>query len=184
LSIPSHRIDLRNPECHSCQAVIWTVPVILVLCMAARQWPDKMQGKWDLGSVDSAFWIMVSLPLAVAAVIVLAAMFWPWPPEFAVFKDGINLPDRRHSPKRSIWDPWSYGFYFWSEVSYCRWSRYQKGVLAVHLKPAEHCVDVVLWGTGSPVTTKFPAMIFDYRVPERYRAEVEAAIRACGKWAE
>ena len=195
-------------------AVRWAVPVILVLCiilvlcMAARQWPrpDKMQGEWDLGSVDAAVWIKVFLPWAVAAVIVLAAMFWPWPPEFAVFKDGIKLPDGRHSPKRSIWDLWSYGFYFWSEVSYCRWSRYQKGVLAVHLKPAEHCVDVVLWGTGPPPTapnspprnwpcvdvvlwgtgppaTKRPAMIFNYRVPERSRAEVEAAIRACGKWA-
>jgi hypothetical protein len=60
-----------------CQAVIWAASVILVLCMAARQWPDKMQGKWDLGSVDSAVWIMVFLPWAVSAVIVLAARLVP-----------------------------------------------------------------------------------------------------------
>jgi hypothetical protein len=28
-----------------------------------------------------------------------------------------------------------------------------------------------------------PPMIDFYRVPERHRAAVEAAIRACGKWA-
>ena len=169
-----------------CLAVRFGVPVVLLLWMAARQWlrPDKVQGKWDLGAVDLTVWIQVFLPWAAVAVTVVAAMFWPWPPEFAVFKDGIKLPTKRHSPKRSNRDPWSCGFYSWSDVNYCRWSRYQKGVLAVHLKAVEHCEDVVIWETWSPATTKLPPMIFDYHVPERYRANVEAAIRAFGKWAE
>jgi hypothetical protein len=31
---------------------------------------------------------------------------------------------------------------------------------------------------------KVPPMIDFYPVPERHRAEVEAAIRACGKWVD
>ncbi len=34
------------------------------------------------------------------------------------------------------------------------------------------------------VPVQIPPMIFHYRVPEGDRAFVEAAIRACGKWAQ
>jgi hypothetical protein len=100
-----------------------------------------------------------------------------------VVKDGLKMPFNRFPPGRSIWDRWSYGFYSWSEVSYCRWSPYQAGVLSIHLQGATQGVPAIL-GTGSDSQVQVPPMIYFYRVPERHRAAVEAAIRACGKWVD
>jgi hypothetical protein len=136
------------------------------------------------GRADGAAgWTFVlSLVAVILILTVPATIMAAWGPRFAVLKDGIKMPFNRLSPRRSSRDPWSYGFYSWSEVSYCRWSPYNPGVLSVHLQAAEHHVPVL--GAESDGHMKMPPMIYFYRVPERHRAAVESAIRACGKWVE
>jgi hypothetical protein len=51
------------------------------------------------------------------------------------------------------------------------------------LAAAEQHAAAGLSGTGSECLLRVPPRIYFYRVPERYRGEVESAIRACGKWA-
>jgi hypothetical protein len=132
----------------------------------------------------SAGWILAFWPLALVLFFAFpAAIMLGRGPEFAVLKDGLKMPFNRFPPGRSIWDRWSYGFYSWSEVSYCRWSPYQAGVLSIHLQGATQGVPAIL-GTGSDSQVQVPPMIYFYRVPERHRAAVEAAIRACGKWVD
>lgn len=94
-----------------------------------------------------------------------------------VFPDGLKLSSRRIAPEASSWRARNYAFYAWNQVDHCRWSRYQPGVLAIHRKAV---ASQGLFGSFQ----EMPALIFDYRVPERYRDEVEKVIRACGKWSE
>jgi hypothetical protein len=131
-----------------------------------------------------AAWILAFWPVALALFFAFpAAIMVGRGPEFAVLKDGLKVSFNRFPPGRSIWDRWSYGFYSWSEVSYCRWSPYQAGVLSIHLQAATQGVPTIL-GTGSDSKIQVPPMIYFYRVPERHRAAVDAAIRACGKWVD
>jgi hypothetical protein len=76
----------------------------------------------------------------------------------------------------------AHGFYSWSEVSHCRWSPYRPGVLDIHLNAAEERVAAVFKPVAGNL--KVLPMTYFYRVPERHRAAVEAAIRACGKWTD
>jgi hypothetical protein len=61
----------------------------------------------------------------------------------------------------------------WTEVSYCHWSHYQPGVLNIKVHGSPAWSDIPL-----PATRHF------VHVPEPYRARVEKAIRAMGKWEE
>jgi hypothetical protein len=122
-------------------------------------------------------------PLAVMLIVLVPMAIWASrAPEFVVFKEGIKVNVKRVPPGRSLRDPWIYGFYSWDEVSSCRWLPYQPGVLSVHLAGALDRAG--LPGTGSNDKMRVPPMIYLYRVPEPHRAAVEAAIRACGKWAD
>jgi hypothetical protein len=125
----------------------------------------------------------ISLLMAIVAVSALMGLIGLRAPEFAVLKEGIKLPINRIAPGRSLRDPWARGFYTWDELSYCRWSPYRPGVLSVHLDAAVHQAPVV-FGPAARGQMKEPPMIYFYRVPTRHRAAVEAAIRACGKWAD
>jgi hypothetical protein len=49
------------------------------------------------------------------ASIILAAPIRVRAPEFAVFREGIEVPFDRLSPERSFRDPWGDDFYSWSE---------------------------------------------------------------------
>jgi hypothetical protein len=53
----------------------------------------------------------------------------------------------------------------------------------VHPDAAVHQVPVV-FGPAARSRIKQPPMIDFYRVPACHRTAVEAAIRACGKWAD
>jgi hypothetical protein len=125
----------------------------------------------------------VFLLLAIVAVGALLSVIGFRAPAFAVLKDGLKLPINRIAPGRSLRDPWARGFYSWDELSYCRWSPYQPGVLSVHLDAAVHQTPVV-FGPASRGQMTVPPTIYFYRVPARHRAAVEAAIRSCGKWAD
>jgi hypothetical protein len=162
-------------------AVIGIAPVLaLVASLAAhRLWPDRFDLNWAPGP---AGWVQVAWPVLVLMILVPFAIWAGLAPGFAVFKEGIKVQVKRIPPGRSRWDPWQYGFYSWGEVSHCRWSPYQPGVLFVHLEAAEQRT-AGLSGTGSGSPMRVPPMIYFYPVPERHRAAVEAAIRACGKWA-
>jgi hypothetical protein len=157
-----------------------TIPLIFIvvgLCL------DPAVGRQGRAS-GLGFWIMTFLPMIPMLILVVPmALFQLRAPEFAVFKEGIKVPIGRIPPMRSIWDPWSYGSYSWSEVGYCRWSPYKPGVISIHLQAAPHH-GPALPGTGLEVTMQVPPMIYFYRVPERRRAEVESAIRTYGKWVD
>jgi hypothetical protein len=58
-------------------------------------------------------------------------------------------------------------------VSYCRWSRYEKGLLQIQVR-----------GTRSRNQLGLPPSRLSYRVAEPYREIVEKAIRSVGKWSE
>lgn len=125
----------------------------------------------------------VFLLLGIVVISAVFALIGTRAPAFAVLKDGIKLPINRVAPGRSVGDAWARGFYTWDELSYCRWSPYQPGVLSVHLDAAAHQTPV-LFGPADRGRYNTPPMIYFYRVPARHRAAVEAAIRACGKWAD
>jgi hypothetical protein len=132
---------------------------------------------------SNPFWAFFVLPSL--ASIMLAALIRVRAPEFAVFREGIKVPFNRLAPKRSFWDPWGYGFYSWSEVSHVRSSPYQPGVLSIHLHATPHQLPplFVLGAPAGSTMQVLPRICF-YRVPGRHRAEVEAAIRAYGKWVD
>jgi hypothetical protein len=152
----------------SSTAVLVVILAGLVFVGAAGDWANRIALLWPIALM------LVGL---IPEVIMMARG-----PEFAVLKDGIKVPFNRLSPKRSIWDRRGYGFYSWSEVSYCRWSPYNPGVLSIHLQAAAHHVPVI--GADPDAHVKVPPMIYFYRVPERHRAAVESGIRACGKWVD
>jgi hypothetical protein len=175
--------------------VIPNQPVVVFLCAAAGiapvlalvvapmvghwLWPDRIHVMWGPGPVG---WLEASWPLIPLVCLVPLAIWIGRVPAFAVLEEGIKLNIRRLPPGRSVWDFMSHGLYCWSEVSHCRWSPYRPGVLSIHLGAAEDRIPVVIEPVADHL--KVPPMIYFYRVPERYRAAVEAAIRACGKWAE
>jgi hypothetical protein len=151
--------------------VFWVASVVLpasYLIARAAGW--LRPGGIGPGPVDPG---RTFLLLAIAVVVPLLTVIGFRAPAFAVLKDGLKLPINRIAPGRLLWDPSAWGFYSWDELSYCRWSPHQPGVLSVHVGKAVH---------ESPVV--FGPMIYSYRVPARHRAAVEAAIRACGKWAD
>jgi hypothetical protein len=152
----------------SVTAILAVILTGLGLAGGAGDWPNRIWMLWMSG------YLLIG--------IVPAAIMMARGPEFAALKDGIKVPFNRLSPKRSIWDRWGYGFYSWDEVNYCRWCPYRPGVLSIHLRAAEH--HLPLLGMDAEGSMKVPPMIYFYRVPERHRAAVESAIRACGKWAE
>jgi hypothetical protein len=70
------------------------------------------------------------------------------------------------------WRPVDFGLFGWNEVTFCRWSRFEPGLLQVQVTSTRsHQLDLA------------PMRLF-YRVPPPYRSSVEKAIRAMGKWAE
>jgi hypothetical protein len=137
------------------------------------------------GGIDPRVVQSSRLPVLVAIVLAgaLGAVSRFRAPAFAVLKEGLKLPNNRYPPGRSARDPWAAGFYSWGEVNYCRWSPYQPGVLSVHLAAVESH-SPALFGKSSRGPMSMPPEIFFYTVPARHRAAVEAAIRACGKWAD
>ena len=159
-------------------AVAALIPyTFLVLALLVIHWaqPDKLRFEWSkpIGYID---WYRIMVPWV--AIVLLIMWSWIRPGmEFAVFSDGLKLSIKRIAPGASIWRVRDQGFYSWNEVDHCRWSRYQPGVLTIHLKSVANQGAFGLF-------QELPAMVLDYRVPESYQAEVEAAIRACGKWAE
>ena len=70
-------------------------------------------------------------------------------------------------------EPEHLGFFFWDEVSYCRWSRYTLGILVIQVT-----------GRQSLSKVRLPPTRLEYRVSEEYRPSVEMAIRTTGKWEE
>jgi hypothetical protein len=164
-------------------AVVACLPLLIIFAgpaAAHRLWPDKVILN---GSPGPAGWIPMAWPLAVVAILIPFALWMGRAPGFAVLPEGIKVPIKRVSPDRSTWDPWSCGFYSWSEVGRCGWSPHQPGVLAIHLGAVDHQVPVI-FGMPPGGRMKTPPMIYFYRVPERHRAAVEAAIRSCGQWAD
>jgi hypothetical protein len=115
-------------------------------------------------------WIAVGLMAIVCAALVLTRAKHA---EFAIEKVGIRLPVQRRPSWSSTWNLRDLGLFTWDEVSYCRWSRYEPGLLQVQVKT-----------TRSRDKIEQPPMRLVYRVPEQYRAQVERAIRAMGRWAE
>jgi hypothetical protein len=108
-----------------------------------------------------------------ASIMSLTLLQWARQPEFAVDKEGVLLPFNQHRPHGSWRGPWDVGRFRWDEVSYCRWSRYEKGLLQVQVK-----------ATRSRNQLGLPPSRFSYRVAEPYREIVENAIRSAGKWSE
>jgi hypothetical protein len=174
----------------------WVLSTVLVMFLlsyyflipAAVAWfgarRDQVKLDFGPGAWMQLLWPM-ALPMALALVL-FAVFGWIASrlPAFAVYREGIKLNSQRLPPGRSRWDLGSYGFYSWSEVTSCRWSPYQPGMLSVHLAAVADQRDVVLTGPPSAGQIQMPPMIHFYRVPEPHRAAVEAAIRACGKWAD
>jgi hypothetical protein len=139
--------------------------------------------QWHLPPIGAADWILLVFPWILLTVV--AALWLRLPTEFAVFSDGLKVPTPQipKAPDTSIRDPDVWGLYSWGAVDSCRWSPYLPGLLSIHLKA------VTIRAPRSPTarilvgqTPKLPPMTVDLRVPECYRAEVEKAIRACGKW--
>ena len=161
--------------------MIPTIPLVALFWLK----PDMArlrQAPWATGWVG---WIAPFWPMALMMAVFVPAMIWMGLlPAFAVFKDGIKVDFKRIPPGRSTWDPWSYGFYSWSEVSYCRWSPYRPGVLSVHVAAAEQHLPPAWFGQVPAFMMKVPPGVFFYPVPELLRAEVESAIRTYGKWAD
>jgi hypothetical protein len=120
-------------------------------------------GRWFL-------WIAVGLMAIVCAALVLTRAKHP---EFAIEKVGIRLPVQRRPSWSSAWNLRDLGLFTWDEVSYCKWSRYEPGMLQIQVK-----------STQSRDKIEQPPMRLVYRVPEQYRTQVEKAIRAMGRWAD
>ncbi len=163
------------------------IPLIPVAPLTVLFWLDtEMARRRQAPGLDgwigwiAPFW----LPLLALAIGVAAAIWMGRTPALAVFKDGIKIDSRRIAPWRSPWDPWSYGFYAWSEVSYCRWSPYRPGVLSVHVGAADQHPPTGLFVQSPASMTRVPPEVFFCRVPENLRAAVESAIRTYGKWVE
>jgi hypothetical protein len=166
--------------------LLCSVPVLLMALAALLLMadPGKTRQAQPHGTIGLTTWIAALWPPAVILVVLIPTAIWmSRAPQFAAFPEGIKVNIERIPPGRSLWDPWAYGFYSWDEVSHCRWSPYRPSVLSIHLAATEQEA-AGLPGTGSDRLMRVPPMIYFYRVPERYRAEVEAAIRACGKWAD
>ena len=112
--------------------------------------------------------------IGIAAIVVpRTTLAWARRPEFAVGKDGIRLLVERRPEWSSLWSLRDLGLFAWEEVSFCRWSRYEPGLLQIQAK-----------ATRSLGTFEQPPTRLEYRVPEPYRPSVERAIRAMGKWAD
>jgi hypothetical protein len=139
------------------------------------------------GSIDPQLldWAWIALALTILPVCAFAARALSRAPEFGVFQEGIKLTFPRIPPGRSAFDPWACGWFSWDEVTDCRWSPYEPGVLSVHVPAVVHQFPG-RFGLGAPSCRRdtLPPSIHFYRVPEPHRAEVEAAIRARGKWAD
>jgi hypothetical protein len=120
-------------------------------------------------------WFDVLLIGCIALIMPPAILAWAKLPEFAVGKDGLRLPygGRREPSRFPPWDLRDYGLIAWDEVGYCRWSRFEPGVLQVQTRAAR---------TRSGI--EVPQARVTYRVPEPHRPAVETAIRAMGKWAD
>jgi hypothetical protein len=129
-------------------------------------------------------WAWITLAPAVLPLCAVVARYRRRAPEFGVFQEGIKLPFRRIPPGRSMFDPAARGFFSWDEVTGCRWSPHRPGVLSVQVPAVVHQRPGFL-GRGAPPYCResLPPSIHFYRVPEPHHAEVEAAIRECGKWA-
>jgi hypothetical protein len=110
----------------------------------------------------------------VAVFIIFQAIAWARCPEFANGKDGIRLPVARRPLGSSFWRFRDLGLYLWDEVSYGNWSHHQPGELNVQIMNTRSLGKAV----GEPPTRLF------YRVPERYRADVEKALPTRGIWAQ
>ena len=116
----------------------------------------------------------IAVFIGIAAIVVpLTILAWARRPEFAVGKDGIRLPVERRPEWSSLWSLRDLGLFAWEEVSFCRWSRYEPGLLKIQVK-----------ATLSLGKFEQPPTRLEYRVPEPYRPSVERAIRAMGKWAD
>jgi hypothetical protein len=118
-------------------------------------------------------WTNVALFAALPVFALLSATAFAWYPEFAVRKDGIRLPMPRRPSTTAFWRLRDLGLYSWDEVSYCKWSHSQPGVLNIQTN-----------GTRALGKTVEPPTRYFYFVRESTRADVEKAIRARAKWAE
>jgi hypothetical protein len=117
-------------------------------------------------------WFDVLLIGFFALIMPPAILAWAKLPEFAVRKDGLRLPYGRHRDPFQF-PPWDYGLIAWDDVGYCRWSRFEPGVLQVQAR-----------ATRTVSGLEVPQARLTYRVPEPHRPAVETAIRAMGKWAD
>ncbi len=108
---------------------------------------------------------VVGPPALLVLILVPLGIWLNRAPQFAVFPSGIKVNVKRIPPGQSVWDPWSYGFYSWDEVGFCRWSPYEPGMLTVHLAAAEQDAAAGLLGIGPDHLTRVPAMICFQRVP-------------------
>lgn len=122
---------------------------------------------------SARLWFIVVFIGITAIVVPLTILAWARRPEFAVGKDGIRLPVERRPEWSSQWSLRDLGLFAWEEVSFCRWSRYEPGLLKIQVK-----------ATRSLGKFEQPPTRLEYRVPEPYRPSVERAVRAMGKWAD
>ena len=122
---------------------------------------------------SARLWFIVVFIGIAAIVVPLTILAWARRPEFAVGKDGIRLPVERRPEWSSLWSLRDLGLFAWEEVSFCRWSRYEPGLLKIQVK-----------ATLSLGKFEQPPTRLEYRVPEPYRPSVERAIRAMGEWAD
>jgi hypothetical protein len=142
-----------------CALVVW-VSMRPVGARALEDSPGKI--------VFSIAFSAIGAGVAIFGTLALASS-----PEFAVGKDGLRLPFTAYRREVWPWRPRDLGLFPWDQVSNCRWSSYEPGLLQIRIK-----------GTRSSGRIgKQPPALIDYRVPEPYRSDVEKAIRAFGKWA-
>ena len=117
---------------------------------------------------------MALIPPAVFLTVLVVSLVSPFP-GLEVRPDGLRITSRRRCPKGGTTEYGSgRGLYLWSEVESSHWLRYEPGKLSVRLRKAD--------AMGSELFGKEPAFVWCYRVPGAYRAAVEAALRAHGKW--
>jgi hypothetical protein len=107
--------------------------------------------------------LILGMTFLISFAIARRALILARRPEFAIGKEGFRIRGPKDSEQRIGWE----------DVSYCRWSHYEPGLLFIQTRD-NPVYALVSW----PPTREF------YKVPEAYRSCVEKAIRAMGKWRE
>jgi hypothetical protein len=110
-------------------------------------------------------WFYIGVFSVFAMVPLPSAVLYAKRPEFAIEKTGIRVSHRgveNRNLRRGVRKLSELAILPWGEVRYCHWGRNPPGLLNIQVSNWRLFV----------------------RIPERFRAEVEKALRAFGKWQE